>query len=641
LRFLSLFISSLLFLAGCSLNDAAETPTVSIQTLSLSPNKLTITELNTEFSLTLIATDANENAVNLSNGLLWETSDESLATVDVMGNVTVLAAGRVTLSVSYQELTDSVEIEIIESGNFVQGKVVYQDRKYDANGFTSVFFPTYNNVRYVTVDLLDENKNILESTITNAMGRFQFGHVIPENYSIRVLAQVDIEPAPGFSVKDMDGEIYAVTKDSVVGETIYDIKILHGSSMAGVFNILDVFVSAAQYSREAFQVDVEDLSAFWEENMGLGTYFCSGYEDGFCEQGQGIYILSNPGGADSDTDEFDDDVLLHEFGHFIMENHFIDDSPAGCHTISTNDSDLSLAWSEGWGTFFGFAVKSWMDAKPEQPLSSAGISTYVDTDGSNAFLSYDIEQIDELDIAEVVEFADSYYYASGEAAVSKILWSILKNYGIEKITDVLANHFMDTTQPTNLPNFWQGLLTSNLYDEAQLPELTAIFAERKVFYQEDQFESDDTVNTANLIQVGAENAPDYYLYKDDLGNDIDVFAFDAEAGMTYRVETSELRNGIDTYIRMLDEDGSLADLNGQEVENDDAAPGDFFRFDGSQFCRASRFFNDKSSLASKLEFTTNISGRYYVEVSHLSTNFDKFGAVGPYGSYRLTVEQVQ
>ena len=111
-----------------------------------------------------------------------------------------------------------------------------------------------------------------------------------------------------------------------------------------------------------------------------------------------------------------------------------------------------------------------------------------------------------------------------------------------------------------------------------------------------------------------------------------------QAGEKYRVKTGELRNGIDTYLRILDEKGVLVDINGKSLENDDAFIDYYFRNDSD--CGAERFFNDKVSLASLLEFTAEISGRYYVEVSHISTDFAKFGSVGSFGSYRLTVAQL-
>jgi len=629
-----LLIFSLFILLSCGSGDE-KSPKVVVQALELSPNNLTITQLDIELLLNVIATDQNSDEFTLSNGLSWESSDESLATVDAQGKITTHAPGNLKISVSYGELTDSIDVEVTESDISIQGKIFYQDKKYDNAGFTNGFIPTFNNVRYVTVDLLGVDGEVLETTQSDSNGWFQFGHIIPEYYAIRVMTAVSVEPAPGFAVKDMDGNVYAVRKDAEEGVTTYDIKVSKDSEVAGAFNILDVFVSAAEFSREALQVDIADLSVFWEINNGLGTYYCSGFDRDFCKQDRGIYVLNIPSGQFPDTDEYDDDVLLHEFGHFVMEKHFIDDSPAGCHFITTNDSDLSLAWSEGWGTFFGSAVKFWMNQTPGEKLSSiAEVTSYVDTDGIAAFLSYDIKFIDDLVIEDKVE--DSFYYASSESAVSKILWSVFEAYGIEKIGDVLANHFTNTSQPTNLANFWQGLLISDLYDQGQLTNLTTIFAERQVHYKEDDFEDDDVISTANILQVGA--ITDHYLYKDDLSDDIDMFAFDVISGRTYSVQTSDLRNGIDTYIRILDENGNVADIPGEIMENDDANPGVYYRYDSDPSCGSTRFFNDKTSLASKVEFTAISSGRYYVEVSHLSTNINKFGAVGPYGSYRLTVK---
>ena len=625
LPFLCLF-----FLTSCSDSEEGN-----VKSLDLLAEELTITKVDAELLLDLSILDLENKRIN-PDGVIWDTSDALLATVDGQGKVTVHAAGKVRVSASYAGFDDSVDIEIDETERLIKGSLFYEDRKYSSQGF--IDFVKFNSVRYVTVDLLDAKGNVIETSATNAEGAFQFGHVIPENYSIRALAEINSAPAKGFTVNDMDGRVYAINQSAVVDQTEYVIKIQRDSDVAGAFNILDVFTSAAEYSKDKYLIETENLAAFWEKGNRLGTYYCSGFESGYCQNSEGIYVLSVPESKYPDTDEFDDDVLLHEFGHFILNEYFVDDSPAGCHYITTNDIDLSLAWSEGWGTFFGSSVKAWMQKNDADRISSTAISTsYVDTEGDQAIISYDLNRPALVDASP-----ESFYYASNEVAVSKILWSVSQRYGVSKISDVLANYFIQSpNEPTNLPTFWKGLLSSNSYHESQLSVLTDIFSERHVFYQLDDFEDDDSISTSTLVQVDAENVPDHYLYKDDLSQDIDIYAFDVIAGQTYRVQTSELRNGIDTYIRILDKNGVLADINGQSMENDDAVIGRYYRLDKDPSCDEKRFFNDKASLASMLEFTANLSERYYVEVSHIATNFAKFGAIGPFGTYRLMIDQIK
>ncbi|HFE38308.1 MAG TPA: hypothetical protein ENK06_07830 [Gammaproteobacteria bacterium] len=634
-----LFAVCLGTLFACSSSDDQQTRPADIQSLKLSSENLTVTEVNTELSLSVFAIDDNSATVSLADNIVWQSSDESIAIVDSNGKVTTRAVGKVTLSASYGGLSDSIIIDVTDSRLSIRGKLRYQDKKYDASGFSANFLPTYNNIRYATVDLLDTNGTILETTASDLLGQFQFGHIIPEQYTIRVLAQVANAPAEGFSVRNWDDAIYSITKASVADQTSYDIKVASSSPAAAAFNMLDVFVSAAEYSRQYLQVEAKALAVFWQPNEGESSYYCSGYDRFGCQNGEGIYVMNQS----FDTDEYDDDVLLHEFGHFIMKKYFIDDSPGGCHAITDNDLDLRVAWSEGWGTFFASSVKSNMLRMGSRNLSSnEAVTSYVDTyvglnGNSAAQISYDIIS-PPFDMADASN--DSFYYASSEYAVSNILWGVAKVYGAERIRDVLSNYFPTADLPTNLASFWQGLLRSDLLSNGEIDGLLGIFNDRKVFYQQDAYEEDDYVADANLIDIATIGEQDHFLYKDDLGADVDVFALDVQAGQDYVVATSDLRNGIDTLLRIVDENDELVVIDGKSLENDDADPLAHFRDDG---CGERRYMNTLSALASKVSFTADISTRYYVKVSHIPTA-DKVGArnaggaTGPYGTYRLKIE---
>jgi len=63
----------------------------------------------------------------------------------------------------------------------------------------------------------------------------------------------------------------------------------------------------------------------------------------------GLFIL---GKADVDTDEFDQGVIGHEFGHYLQAHLSYDDSPGGNHSY-VDYKDASLAFSEGYGTAIG------------------------------------------------------------------------------------------------------------------------------------------------------------------------------------------------------------------------------------------------------------------------------------------------
>jgi hypothetical protein len=61
-----------------------------------------------------------------------------------------------------------------------------------------------------------------------------------------------------------------------------------------------------------------------------------------------------------DPDEFDDSVLLHELGHYMLSVFSLDHSPGGEHIItcgSNQNLDPRLAYSEGWANAFAQIVR--------------------------------------------------------------------------------------------------------------------------------------------------------------------------------------------------------------------------------------------------------------------------------------------
>ena len=70
-----------------------------------------------------------------------------------------------------------------------------------------------------------------------------------------------------------------------------------------------------------------------------------------------LYLLGGENGdVDfSDTDHFDNSVIIHEYGHFIEDIFGAPNSPGGSHN-GNSVIDPRLAWSEGWADFFQAAV---------------------------------------------------------------------------------------------------------------------------------------------------------------------------------------------------------------------------------------------------------------------------------------------
>lgn len=99
-----------------------------------------------------------------------------------------------------------------------------------------------------------------------------------------------------------------------------------------------------------------------------------------------LYINGGVSGdvAVSDTDHFDDAVIIHEIGHYIEDACGTMDSPGGSHS-GRYRIDPRLAWSEGWGNYLAahiFRNKiSQINPQVVGSLTSAGWVYYFDSMG--------------------------------------------------------------------------------------------------------------------------------------------------------------------------------------------------------------------------------------------------------------------
>ncbi len=216
-------------------------------------------------------------------------------------------------------------------------------------------------------------------------------------------------------------------------------------------------------------------------------------------------------------------------------------------------------------------------------------------------------------------------YASSEAAVAKVLLAIRgSSYGMQPIWDVVSSfRALPPGNPVNLEAFWDRwrLLRSATFSSEQAA-LESIFSERGIYYEEDQYEAagDDTYTTTRTAALPLSETQ--YLYKADGAPDKDVVRFTALQGQQFTVQTTNMYNGADTYLTILNETGA-------PVYTNDNLNNASYKYCDS-YCPA----NDTNNLRSMLTFTASADGTYYVEVS---TSADIPPSAGRYGTYTLTI----
>jgi len=219
--------------------------------------------------------------------------------------------------------------------------------------------------RGVQVELLNSKNNVQSSGATDDDGYYALA--VPSNTSVRVRVKAQLlnteTPTWNFSVKDntknnalyvMDGSL-ASSGDSDSVRNLHAASGWTGSSytqtrVAAPFAILDgiyagVTTLVAAGNQQNFvpldlRWSVKNNTADGQISLGeIGTSYFSG---------DAIYIL---GEKNTDTDEYDSHVILHEWGHYLESTLSRSDSIGGDH-YGDEKLDMRVAMSEGFSNAF-------------------------------------------------------------------------------------------------------------------------------------------------------------------------------------------------------------------------------------------------------------------------------------------------
>ncbi|UXR65571.1 hypothetical protein EZJ49_04815 [Bdellovibrio bacteriovorus] len=148
----------------------------------------------------------------------------------------------------------------------------------------------------------------------------------------------------------------------------------------GAFNIMYNILLANEYIRRNISKNImvsgvpsadpdkwwvaDKVTVYWKAGFNPYSYFGSNSPLSFYSPGdRKLFILGGVSGdvKSSDTDHFDDSVILHEYGHFLEDVYGNSASPGGSHN-GNFVIDARLAWSEGWANYLQAAVLTGADA---------------------------------------------------------------------------------------------------------------------------------------------------------------------------------------------------------------------------------------------------------------------------------------
>ncbi len=301
-------------------------------------------------------------------------------------------------------------VQSISGGVTITSKAQFYARTVTTSGLTGI--SAAKDIKHAEVAVVDSAGNTVQCSETDSSGNISL--VIPNNpgnYTLKVYSRADNSHLK-ISVLNSPYEVtpYSISAGFSIssGETSKSVTLTAASykdsTVGGAFNIFDQVLNANDYIRNnsscgsfancsTFTV-MPKVRVFWspgispyefindtssDDSSTISMYYTSSNSNL-----NGLYI---GGGANnslcSDTDHFDNSVILHEYGHFIESIYKTTDSPGGYHN-GNFVVDPRLAWSEGWGNFFQAAV--------------LGTTTYYDTtrnsdcdNGTSLIVALDLE----------------------------------------------------------------------------------------------------------------------------------------------------------------------------------------------------------------------------------------------------------
>jgi hypothetical protein len=246
------------------------------------------------------------------------------------------------------------------------------------NASTNPNNATEHAIRRAEVRVTDPSGAVVQCAETDGSGNFSF--ILPQGsvtYTVSVNSRANNTYLKASILNRPEQNLFYSLKTTVVPSSgAVNVGTLmataDGTVLGGAFNILDQFLDANAYLIAQVgacsgthtgcldvTTSVAKVVGYWELGYNPNSYF------GASTSGLSFYLPSYSrlfilGGINgdvnsSDTDHFDNSVILHEYGHFLEDAVFYSDSPGGSHNGNAV-IDPRLAWSEGWGNFFQAAV---------------------------------------------------------------------------------------------------------------------------------------------------------------------------------------------------------------------------------------------------------------------------------------------
>jgi len=282
--------------------------------------------------------------------------------------------------------------------------------------------PVVSPARQVVVEVVDAatSQRIGVTTTTDGTGAYSLP--VPQNRSVVIRARAEMvksDAAPTWNFRVLNNTnadalyvIQGAAFNSGTADSTRNLRALTGwngttyvdaDRAAAAFAILDTVYQAKQLVLSAAPATTfAPLDLFWSPNnrtlanpfcpdignIGTSFYTPSGSTDECTGPGPnalpgGIYILGAYANGAGDTDEFDQHVIAHEFGHYFEDRFSRSDSVGGPHGAGDR-LDPRVAFGEGWGNAYSAMTLNDPNYRDSQQGVTSDFGFSLETDSTNA-----------------------------------------------------------------------------------------------------------------------------------------------------------------------------------------------------------------------------------------------------------------
>lgn len=372
------------------------------------------TDPNAGDTLTYAWTQTVGTSVTIANS---NTAIADFTAPDVTAGNPETLTFRLTVSDGSLTNSDTVDVTVSEPAVTVSvaGRISYEFVPPNANcNGLNLDNPQARPIRAATVQLLDAADNVLGEMAAGGDGSYSFSNIDTDiDVRIRVRAELKSSGPATWDVEVRDNvddpnnplplasrPLYVTqwplfntgTSDTTDADftalTGWDGSAYTGTRAAAPFAILDSIYSGISMIAS---VDPNAIfpphDAFWSvnntrvigvpTNVDIGELSSTHYNGGL----DSLFLL---GDATVDTEEFDDHVVMHEWGHYFEDNFSRSDSIGGRHVFGSS-LDARLAFGEGFATAFaGIVLQDPVMCNTRAPLLTGGFS--IDAENFNSGL---------------------------------------------------------------------------------------------------------------------------------------------------------------------------------------------------------------------------------------------------------------